>query len=91
MVSVTHFMIMIKDQAADFIRHILEQICKDKEAVSVEDKTDDQGIIFFIRVSNEDMGKLIGRGGQNISALRTLVRIMGAREGQRIALKVLDT
>ncbi len=80
----------IKDQTADFIRYILEQICQEKEAISVEEKVDDQGIIFFIRVAGEDMGKLIGRGGQNISALRTLVRVMGARDGQKIAIKVLD-
>jgi len=41
-------------------------------------------------VAEADMGKLIGKSGQTISALRTLVRIIGARENERINLKVLE-
>ncbi len=79
-----------KESAIDFVRYILEQVCSDKSSISIEDKTDDRGVILFLRVADPDMGKLIGHRGQNISALRTLVRVIGARGNKRISLKVLE-
>jgi len=77
-------------QATDFIRYILDQLCTEKDAINVEKKEDELGILITIQVAEADMGKLIGKQGSTISALRTLVRVIGARENQRINLKVLD-
>ncbi len=83
---------MSENQSAiDFVRYVLEQICSEKEAISVEEINDDHGTMIQVEVADSDMGKLIGKGGQNISALRTLVRIMGVREEKRIAVKILDS
>ena len=76
--------------ATDFIKYVLEQICEDKDAIIIESKKDDLGVLVSINVAESDMGKLIGKQGQTISALRTLVRIIGARENERINLKVLE-
>ena len=76
--------------AHDFVKHVLEEICENKAAILVESQKDDLGILITITVAEEDMGKLIGKQGQTISALRTLARIIGARENERINLKVLE-
>ena len=79
-----------QDNAVVFVQHVLEQICSNKEAVSIEVKTDDRGTVIFVTVAGEDMGKLIGKRGQNVSALRSLVRVIGARENERLSLKVVE-
>lgn len=76
--------------AVDFVKYTLEQICEHKDAIAVEHKVDDLGVLISVTVAEEDMGKLIGKSGQTISALRTLVRIIGARDNERINLKVLE-
>ncbi len=76
--------------ATDFVRYVLEQICENKEDIGVESTKDELGVLISITVAESDMGKLIGKQGQTISALRTLVRIVGARENERINLKVLE-
>lgn len=74
----------------DFIRYVLSSIVEEKDALAVEGKIDELGILITVRVGDKDMGKLIGRGGQTVKALRTLVRIIGGNTNQRINLKVLE-
>jgi predicted RNA-binding protein YlqC (UPF0109 family) len=76
--------------ATDFVKYTLEQICEHSDSIVVEHKVDDLGVLISVTVAEADMGKLIGKSGQTISALRTLVRIIGARDNERINLKVLE-
>ncbi len=79
------------EKAVDFVRYVLEQICQEKDSIVVESSTDERGAIISIKVAEADMGKVIGKAGQNIASLRALVRIIGSRENQRISIKVLDS
>jgi uncharacterized protein len=74
----------------DFVRYVLEQVCQHKADIVVEQTEDSIGTLISVSVNEEDMGKLIGKGGQTISALRLLVRAMGARDNAKINLKVLE-
>jgi uncharacterized protein len=76
--------------ALEFVRYVLEQFCESKESIELESSVDELGVLITIRIAESDMGRLIGKQGQTISALRTLVRIIGARENERINLKVLE-
>lgn len=73
-----------------FLQYVLSSICEDKDELEVNSQTDDLGILLTVRVSERDMGKVIGKSGQTIKALRTLIRIIGGNESQRINLKVLE-
>ena len=77
-------------QALDFVRYILEQFCENKDSISLEHTKDDLGVLITIQIAEQDMGRLIGKQGQTISAIRTLVRVIGARENERINLKVIE-
>ncbi len=76
--------------AADFVRYILEQLCEHKDQIQIEANKDDLGILVTISVAESDMGKLIGKQGQTISSIRTLTRIIGARDSERVNVKVLE-
>jgi len=73
----------------EFLKYVLESIVEDKGELAIETKTDELGILLTVKVGESDMGKLIGKNGQTIKALRTLLRIVGGSE-HRINLKILE-
>ena len=73
-----------------FLTYVLESIVDDRDQLVIESRIDDLGILLTVKVSDRDMGKLIGKGGQTIKALRTLLRIIGGNAKQRVNLKVLE-
>jgi uncharacterized protein len=74
----------------EFIKTILGLLVEDKDQLHVEAKTDELGILITVRVSDRDMGKLIGKSGQTIKSIRTLLRVIGGSANQRVNLKVLE-
>ncbi len=79
-----------KNTAFEFVRYVLHQICSHADDIHVESKDDDRGTLITVKVNPEDMGRLIGKDGQTISALRSLISILSARENVRYFLKVED-
>lgn len=74
----------------DFLHFVLSSLVEDKEQLSIETKIDELGVLLTATVSERDMGKLIGKGGQTIKALRILLRVIGGNMKQRINLKLLE-
>jgi len=58
--------------------------------VTVEVIQEDGGTVLELRVADDDMGKVIGRNGSVAKALRTLLKVMAAREGEQISLEIVD-
>jgi len=73
-----------------FLQYVMENLVDEKDALHIEWKLDDLGVLLIVSVSAGDMGKLIGKGGQTVKALRVLLRIIGGNVNQRINLKVLE-
>jgi uncharacterized protein len=73
-----------------FLQYVLESIVEDLGELHIESRVDDLGILHTVRVSDRDMGKLIGKSGQTVKALRTLLRLIGGNSKQRINLKILE-
>lgn len=74
----------------EFLTTVLELLCEDKDDLSIDAKEDDLGVLLTVKVSDRDMGTLIGKGGQTVKALRTLVRIIGSQQSKRVNLKILE-
>ncbi len=73
-----------------FLQYVLSSIVEDKDALHIDGKIDELGVLLTVSVSDRDMGKLIGKSGQTVKALRTLLRIIGGSSEQRINLKILE-
>ena len=73
-----------------FLEFILSNLLSQKEEIVITEQMDELGLLFTVSVSEEDMGKLIGKGGQTIQSIRTILRMMGSKRQQRINLKVLE-
>lgn len=74
----------------EFLKYVLESIIDDLDQLVIEQQEDELGILLTVSVSDTDMGKLIGKSGQTIKALRTLLRIVGGNVDKRVNLKVLE-
>lgn len=74
----------------DFVAYIIKNLVSKPEDVSVS-SSDDQGqICIEIRVAPEDVGKVIGRRGNTINALRTIVRTVATRLGRKAQVELIQ-
>jgi predicted RNA-binding protein YlqC (UPF0109 family) len=65
-------------------------IVDDTEKVQITEENSEKGILYEITVSKDDVGKLIGKGGRVASALRTVAKASGAKNGVRILINVMN-
>jgi hypothetical protein len=73
-----------------FLTYVLGHLVEDRDELHVESRVDELGVLLTVRVSERDMGKIIGKGGQTIKALRILLRMIGGNQAQRVNLKVIE-
>ncbi|MGD0166341.1 MAG: KH domain-containing protein [Gaiellaceae bacterium] len=74
----------------ELVLEIARRLVDDPGAVSVEELERDGEIVLRLTVAEADRGKVIGRQGRIVRALRTLVRAGGVREGRRYLLEIAE-
>ncbi len=79
---------MDKDQ--EFVEYIVKALVEKPEAVKTERKVDEMGVLVELSVDPADMGKIIGKEGRTAKALRTLLRVLGAKNNARVNLKITE-
>jgi uncharacterized protein len=60
------------------------------DQVSVTTATEDDALVLELRVAEDDAGQLIGRRGRTISALRTVMRAVGASQDRRVLVDLVE-
>lgn len=70
--------------------HIITSIVDYPEAVAVERSSDEQGVLLTLSVDKADMGKVIGKEGNMSRSIRTILRVIGIRQGAAVSLKILE-
>ena len=76
------------DQA--FLELIAQAVVSNPDAVKVERTVDEMGVLLTLKVDQVDMGYIIGRKGQTAQAIRTLLKIVGAKNNARVNLKIYE-
>jgi uncharacterized protein len=75
----------------DLIEFLARALVDDPDAVEIESFEEDDGtLVYELRVAEDDVGKVIGRSGRTVNALRTVVRAAAVREGRRVLVDVVD-
>jgi predicted RNA-binding protein YlqC (UPF0109 family) len=64
--------------AKDFLHFIISSLVEKKDAIQIEEKIDELGLLLSLRVDPSDMGSIIGRGGKTIDSIRTVLRVFGS-------------
>lgn len=73
-----------------FVEYVVRAIVNHPDDVRTERKVDERGVLITLFINQEDMGYVIGRQGQTARAVRTLLKIVGAKENARVNLKIYE-
>ena len=71
----------------EVLRNILESLVHNKKAISIKVRQEDGKDIYTVKVAPEDGGKIIGRQGKIAKAIKTLSKVLGAKEGRRVEIE----
>ena len=74
----------------EFLEYVVKAIVGNPEDVSVDRTVDEMGVLLTLKINPADMGYVIGRRGQTAQAIRTLLKIVGAKNSARVNLKIYD-
>ena len=74
----------------EYVEYIVRAIVNHPDDVSTERIVDERGVLITLHIHAEDMGYVIGRQGQTARAVRTLLKIVGAKENARVNLKIFE-
>lgn len=72
----------------DFVKFIAQHLVERPEDVRLEAMTEEDRDLYLLSVSAEDLGRVIGKDGRNVKAMRTLLTAASARKGRRAMLEV---
>ena len=75
----------------ELLEYLARSLVDKPDEVSVDGFDEDDGtIVLEIHVADEDVGKMIGRGGRTISSVRTVMRAVASRQDARVLVDVID-
>ena len=75
--------------AESLVEYVARSLVDEPDAVQVKVVDDSEGRVIELHVAETDMGKVIGRNGSVAKALRTLLKVVAAREGESISLEIV--
>lgn len=73
-----------------FVEFIVKSLVSKPDAVVVERRIDEKGVLLELTVDAEDLGRVIGKRGATAQSLRTLLRALGTKNDARYNLKIVD-
>jgi len=73
----------------ELVIRIVKQLVDNPEKVKVKEIKGEQNIILELSTATEDIGKVIGKQGRTIKALRTLLNAASVKTGHRVTLEVI--
>lgn len=74
----------------ELLLYVAKQLVDHPEAVTVTEREDAGTTVLELRVSPEDMGKVIGRQGRIAKEIRTVIKTVAQRDGKRVTVDIVD-
>ncbi len=75
--------------AESLVEYVAKSLVDEPDEVSVKILDEDGGRVIELHVAEADMGKVIGRNGSVAKAMRTLLKVVAAREGEPVSLEIV--
>jgi uncharacterized protein len=72
-----------------FLEYVARSLVDEPDAVVVEVSEEEDEVTLTLKVGEGDMGRIIGRDGRIANAIRSLLRVMGARDGRHVELEIV--
>lgn len=73
----------------DLVEYIAKALADQPHQVQVSEIEGEAALVLELRVAPEDMGRIIGKDGRTANAIRTLVRVLAAKQGKRVTLEIV--
>jgi uncharacterized protein len=73
----------------ELVEYIVKSLVDHPEQVSVSESEGRSSVSLELRVADTDMGRVIGKGGRVINAVRALVQVLAAKQGKRVTLEIV--
>jgi uncharacterized protein len=74
----------------ELLAYLARELVDEPDAVRVEAEERDGALVLALHVAPDDVGKVIGRQGRIVRALRTLVRASAVRDGRRVLVEIVE-
>lgn len=73
-----------------FVSYVVASLVKDSNLTTfnVERRVDEKGVLLTIKIDGQYMGRVIGKGGETVNAIRALLHALGSSNGAHYSLKV---
>lgn len=70
----------------EILKTIIENLVDNKDQVEVTRVDDERGTLLKVKVASEDMGKVIGKQGRIAKAIRTVMKVITAKEQTKVGI-----
>ncbi|MDD5032999.1 MAG: KH domain-containing protein [Candidatus Pacebacteria bacterium] len=77
-----------KHMDQEFLEYVVKSLVDNPDAVKVDRKVDEMGVLLTLKIDQADMGKIIGRNGNTAKSIRNLLRVVGIKNQARVNLKI---
>ena len=74
----------------DLLEYLTRALVEDPDAVEVEEFEEDGDLVYEISVADDDLGRVIGKGGRVANALRTVAKAAAVKQERRVIVDILD-
>ena len=74
----------------DLLLYMAKNLVDDPDAVTVTEVSDEEGKVLELRVAPGDMGKVIGRQGRIAKEIRTIIKTVAQRTGEKVTVEIVD-
>ena len=81
---------MEKMSDQEFVEYVVKALVDRPGDVTSDRTVDEMGVLITLKVHPEDLGQVIGRSGQTAKSIRTLLRVVGAKNHARVNLKIYE-
>jgi uncharacterized protein len=75
--------------AVELVDYVARSLVDNPDSVTIDVQEGREGTVIELHVAEEDMGKVIGRNGSVVKALRTLLKVKAARDGELVSLEIV--
>lgn len=74
----------------ELLHYLISNILPESTDIKIEEEEDGETVVLNLIIPEEDRGRVIGKNGINIKAIRNIVSIRARRENKRVMVKILD-
>ena len=73
----------------EILQTIIENLVDDKDSISINEVEGEKSVVFEVKVSENDMGKIIGKQGKIAQSIRTIMKSVASKEHKKVSVEFI--